>query len=275
MHHWDGKDFYATLAVRRSDDLATIKESYRALARAFHPDIAGPGSEERMKLITEAWSVLSTQRVQYDEHLRAFEADRRRRRAQQEQAARERSHAAERAARAQREAFDRAEAERRHRQARHAEEVRRLLHDPSLSLAHVDAMLRGIWASVLVPTRGADVHQTARLDRLQWRSGVQVRCGWSGDVVVPPLQAAGVYVYAGCGWPGIFGGPPGDLYLDVRHMDERGAVIPGGFRVRTLRGVLASAVRSAWRLVTLLVRGIALCVVVALLTMLGFWLAHR
>ncbi|MCS7153774.1 MAG: molecular chaperone DnaJ [Bacteroidia bacterium] len=64
------KDYYATLGVSRDADLETIKRAYRQLALKYHPD-RNPGNkeaEERFKEISEAYEVLSDpeKRRQYD-----------------------------------------------------------------------------------------------------------------------------------------------------------------------------------------------------------------
>ncbi|BDZ42466.1 molecular chaperone DnaJ [Paraoerskovia sediminicola] len=67
---WIEKDFYAALGVPKDADDATLKKSYRKLARQYHPDQnhGDPKAEERFKEIGEAYSVLSDreQRQQYD-----------------------------------------------------------------------------------------------------------------------------------------------------------------------------------------------------------------
>src|ERR1700730_5795643 len=65
------KDYYKALGVPKTATAAEIKNSYRELARKWHPD-ANKGSadaEERFKEITEAYNVLSDekQRKEYDE----------------------------------------------------------------------------------------------------------------------------------------------------------------------------------------------------------------
>ncbi|MDN5795850.1 MAG: DnaJ domain-containing protein [Intrasporangium sp.] len=67
---WFEKDFYAILGVSQEADEATIKKTYRKLARKMHPDQnqGDPRAEERFKEIGEAYAVLSdpTQRKEYD-----------------------------------------------------------------------------------------------------------------------------------------------------------------------------------------------------------------
>ena len=54
-------DFYQIIGVSRDADAETIKKAYKKLAKECHPD-THPGdrqAEERFKLISEAYSVLS------------------------------------------------------------------------------------------------------------------------------------------------------------------------------------------------------------------------
>lgn len=65
------KDYYATLGVAKGADADTIKKAYRKLALKHHPD-KNPGdkkAEEKFKEITEAYAVLSDteKRQQYDQ----------------------------------------------------------------------------------------------------------------------------------------------------------------------------------------------------------------
>lgn len=65
------KDYYKILGVDKNADQKTIQESYRKLARKFHPDL-NPGNkraEEKFKEINEAYEVLSDQnkRSKYDQ----------------------------------------------------------------------------------------------------------------------------------------------------------------------------------------------------------------
>ncbi len=67
---WFEKDFYAILGVPADADQATIKKTYRRLARKEHPDqnAGDTKAEQRFKEIGEAYAVLSDpeQRKQYD-----------------------------------------------------------------------------------------------------------------------------------------------------------------------------------------------------------------
>jgi curved DNA-binding protein CbpA len=62
-------DPYAVLGIPRDASQQTALEAYRRLAKRFHPDVAAePAASERMRLINEAWRVLSspTRRARYD-----------------------------------------------------------------------------------------------------------------------------------------------------------------------------------------------------------------
>ncbi len=67
----NGKDYYATLGVKRQATEEEIKKAYRRLARKHHPDV-NPGNkqaEARFKEISEAYDVLSDpeKRHRYDQ----------------------------------------------------------------------------------------------------------------------------------------------------------------------------------------------------------------
>ncbi len=54
------RDFYRILGVPKTASQDEIQQAYRKLARTHHPDVnSDPGSEERFKDISEAYSVLS------------------------------------------------------------------------------------------------------------------------------------------------------------------------------------------------------------------------
>ncbi len=73
---WIGKDFYQTLGVSKDASTDDIKKAYRKLARENHPDArhGDPKAEERFKVISEAYAVLSSpeKRKQYDEQRAMF-----------------------------------------------------------------------------------------------------------------------------------------------------------------------------------------------------------
>ncbi|MFH1823798.1 MAG: DnaJ C-terminal domain-containing protein [Candidatus Firestonebacteria bacterium] len=65
------RDYYKILGVDKNSNKKTIQESYRKLARKFHPDL-NPGNkraEEKFKEINEAYEVISddNKRVKYDQ----------------------------------------------------------------------------------------------------------------------------------------------------------------------------------------------------------------
>ena len=55
------RDYYEVLGVDRGADEATIKKSFRRLARELHPDVNAhdPEAEEKFKEAAEAYEVLS------------------------------------------------------------------------------------------------------------------------------------------------------------------------------------------------------------------------
>jgi len=65
------RDYYELLGVPRDADEATIKKSFRRLARQLHPDVSTePEAEARFREVTEAYEVLSSSetRVLYDRY---------------------------------------------------------------------------------------------------------------------------------------------------------------------------------------------------------------
>jgi DnaJ-class molecular chaperone len=53
------KDYYLILGVSRGENLRSIQEAFRELAKRHHPDRAGPQGTSRFQEIQEAYSVLS------------------------------------------------------------------------------------------------------------------------------------------------------------------------------------------------------------------------
>ena len=46
------------LQVASSADDAVLRAAYRALAHRYHPDIAGPDGEQRMRELNAAWEMI-------------------------------------------------------------------------------------------------------------------------------------------------------------------------------------------------------------------------
>ena len=94
-------DYYAALEVPPTATVPEIKRSYRRLVRKYHPDLNRQALDQHIKLLNEAYAVLSnpTKRAAYDAtrageaRLKAEQEALRRRqvqaRQQQEQAGRE------------------------------------------------------------------------------------------------------------------------------------------------------------------------------------------
>ena len=72
------KDFYAILGVPKDADAATIKKTYRNLARELHPDKTRGDKklEDRFKEVSEAYDILGDEkkRAEYDEARSLYES---------------------------------------------------------------------------------------------------------------------------------------------------------------------------------------------------------
>jgi molecular chaperone DnaJ len=72
------KDYYAILGVDKKADAATIKKTYRTLARELHPDKTkgDKNLEDRFKEVSEAYEILSDdkKRSEYDQARQAFQS---------------------------------------------------------------------------------------------------------------------------------------------------------------------------------------------------------
>lgn len=69
---------YDNLKVTRNAPLEVIKAAYRAMAQKYHPDVNPlPGTDQVMKLVNEAWTVLSDpiKRAEHDEWIKNQEMD--------------------------------------------------------------------------------------------------------------------------------------------------------------------------------------------------------
>ena len=90
--------------------------------------------------------------------------------------------------------------------------------------------LDALW-DLLAPRAGQDVHETIELTREEWASGVVWTSGVDG-LALPGLEHAppATYRFPGRGAQGVYGGPRGDHYVTVVHVDDGGHPVVGGFR---------------------------------------------
>lgn len=70
-------DHYATLQVAPTAEPAVIAAAYRALARRYHPDVAGAEGEAMMRRLNAAWEILGDpeRRAAYDRERKARNLD--------------------------------------------------------------------------------------------------------------------------------------------------------------------------------------------------------
>jgi curved DNA-binding protein CbpA len=73
----DGIDAYAILMVHPDAEPQIIKAAYRALARQFHPDLAGPSRMAEMQQLNVAWNLVRdpARRADYDADRREILAE--------------------------------------------------------------------------------------------------------------------------------------------------------------------------------------------------------
>jgi curved DNA-binding protein len=212
-------DLYETLGVARDADVDAIRKAYRKLARKYHPDL-NPGdkaAEERFKEISRAWEVLEdpAKRRNYDEFgaisLEAgFDAEK---------------------ARQAREAFG----------SRFGGGARP--GDGSFEefeFGDLDDLLGRFMGGRPggrgrgVHLRGSDIEAALELDFLDAVRGGEHRLtlarptaegGAASETItvrIPPgVDAGGRLRIAGKGGPGIGGGPPGDLHVELRVRPHR------------------------------------------------------
>lgn len=81
-------DYYHLLELPATATQSEIKRSYRRLARRYHPDLNPAALDRHIKLLNEAYKVLSNSvtRAAYDEQCRLLREEAAHRRRQQERA---------------------------------------------------------------------------------------------------------------------------------------------------------------------------------------------
>jgi curved DNA-binding protein len=198
-------DYYKTLGVEKGADPEAIKKVYRKLALKFHPD-RNPGNreaEEKFKKISEAYAVLSDteKRKQYDN----FGSDQFSRRYTQEDIFRN---------------FDLNEILRDFGfggTGRRSGYTFRTGGDP----------LRDIFGQgqqhYEPPRKGEDLHYTLSITLEESVSGAEKKLALQQELKVHEISVripAGISTgkklrLAGKGYPGVHGGPVGDLYLNI------------------------------------------------------------
>lgn len=207
-------DYYKTLGVEKGVDPESIKKAYRKLALKYHPD-RNPGNreaEEKFKKISEAYAVLSDseKRKQYDN----FGSDQFSRRYSQEDIFRN---------------FDLNEILRDlgfGRTAGHDGGFRgtsrrgytfRAGDDPFRDLFGQGQPLYE------QPQKGEDLHYNLSITLEESVSGAEKKLALQQDGEVHEISVripAGINTgkklrLAGKGYPGVHGGPPGDLFLNI------------------------------------------------------------
>lgn len=244
------KDYYAALGVAPDADAQTIKQTYRKLARQYHPDV-NPGdkqAEERFKAINEAYQVLG------DEERRRKYDDLRRQYQQWQQQDR-------------RAPFDWGQWQ---AQPGETAYTRSVAPEDLEDLFGAESPFSDFFSSVFGagatadrtprPRPGRDLEVLAELTLEEAYHGT-LRAITVGErhieARIPPGVASGSRVrLSGQGSPGIAGGPPGDLYLVVqivphpafeRENDDLTTTVPvdvftaaagGEARVHTLDGAV-------------------------------------
>jgi curved DNA-binding protein CbpA len=95
--------------------------------------------------------------------------------------------------------------------------------------ASTQEFLDALW-DLLGPRAGQDVYETIELTREEWAAGVVWASGVDG-LPLPGLEHSppATYRFTGRGAQGVYGGPRGDHYVTVVHVDDAGRPVVGGF----------------------------------------------
>jgi curved DNA-binding protein len=216
------RDYYDTLGVARDATQDDIKRAYRKLARKYHPDVSRePDAEDRFKEVSEAYEVLKDpeKRVAYDELGHNWQAGQDFRPPPDWDAGFEFSGGGytQQGAGAFSDFFEElfgraAPGGSAHRQYRR--DAGRQFQYPGEDhharvLIDIEDSIQGATRAITLrmPTVSADGHVSAR-DR-------------TFNVKIPKgIQAGQEIRLSGQGGPGIGGGPPGDLYLQIAFRDH-------------------------------------------------------
>ena len=236
------KDYYKALGVERTAGEQEIKQTYRRLARKYHPDV-NPGdkrSEERFKEIQEAYDVLRdpAKRRKYDQFGTAYRQG----------------------GNAWQQAWEQAQREAQARGARGRPGPVRGGPEGEFDFGDVFGNLfgerfrpRGRWSGR--PRAGDDIEQNVEVSLEEaFHGGMRVfqiqvpdesgsRRTERIEVRIPPGIPAGQRLrVAGRGHPGTGGGPRGDLYLKVQvHPHQRFERKDDDLRVEVLVPVWVAA----------------------------------
>jgi len=204
------RDYYRTLGVERGASAEEVKKAYRKLARKYHPDVSKEAdAERRMREVNEAYAVLSdpAKRAAYDELGNRYGAGQEFQPPPDWGAGFEFSGPGEAGT-----------------------------HDEAFSdffSSLFGRMGRGRGAAGAHRMRGGDHHARIVIDLADVYEGTTRAITLRGarlddagrvvteqrvlDVRIPKGLAEGQQIrLAGQGAPGVGGGPPGDLYLEVR-----------------------------------------------------------
>jgi curved DNA-binding protein len=209
----DFKDYYAALGVAPDADEQTIKQAYRKLARQYHPDV-NPNdkqAEERFKEINEAYQALSDpeRRRKYDELREQYQR-------WQQRGGRGDFNWGQ---------WQPAPGEQAYTYNVSPEDMEDIFGDASPFSDFFGSIFGQAGAGPtrrareVRPRRGRDIEATAEISLDEAFHGT-TRSIQIGDrrieARIPPGVRSGSRIrLAGQGAPGVAGGPPGDLYINV------------------------------------------------------------
>ena len=223
-------DAYEVLGVSRNSSQAEIKDAYRALAKALHPDVqsSGPSQAERFKEVSAAYGILSDRKLRAGHDRGEIDATGAKRR---RGAARRRGHAGAASAAG-----------------------KNPFHEPGASAEDVISRHFGTrWRGARM--NGADVAQSLKVSFLDAVRGaekrVRLRGGRTVDVTIPAGVEDGQTIrLKGQGAPGAGGGRAGDALMSVAIAPHRdfarvGADIYAELAITLPEAVLGAKIKIA------------------------------